>query len=42
MYVFPLQSLMLSERACVYSMLINIMETREAGKRLWFDSQNLS
>lgn len=24
---------MLTERACVYNMLINLMETREAGKR---------
>lgn len=28
-----LQSLMLSERACVYSMLLNLMESREAGKQ---------
>lgn len=27
-----LQSLMLAERACVYNMLINLMDTREAGK----------
>lgn len=25
---------MLAERSCVYNMLINLMETREAGKRL--------
>lgn len=28
---FFLQSLMLADRACVYSMLINLMESREAG-----------
>lgn len=28
-----LQSLMLAERACVYNMLLNLMETREAGKK---------
>lgn len=25
---------MLAERACVYNMLLNLMETREAGKKL--------
>lgn len=30
--IYP-QSLMLAERACVYNMLINLMDTREAGKR---------
>lgn len=29
-----LQSLMLAERACVYNMLLNLMETREAGNKL--------
>lgn len=29
-----LQSLMLAERACVYNMLLNLMETREAGEKL--------
>lgn len=28
-----LQSLMLAERACVYKMLLNLMETREAGRK---------
>lgn len=31
--MFFFQSLMLAERACVYNMLLNLMETREAGKK---------
>lgn len=30
---FPPQSLMLAERACVYTMLINLMESRESGEK---------